>query len=97
MNGRKRQHQQITPRHPHHHRSSSLSLIGACLINIKIAYGKRYFPIYQNHYTVPVAISAHPMSDFIVNVSCKKKTAIINVKTILEILSTAATSVALPI
>ena len=32
---RKRQHQQITSRHPHHHRSSSNAWIGACLINIK--------------------------------------------------------------
>ena len=63
-----------------------------------MAYGKfrTLFSIYQTIIIVPVAISAHPMSDFIVNVSCKKKTANINVKTILN-LSTAATSVALPI
>ena len=54
----------------------------------------RYF--YHTIMIVPVAISAHPMSDFIVNVSCKKKKANINVKTMLN-LSTAATSVALPI
>ena len=42
---RKRKHQQITSRHPHHHRSSSHAWIGACLINIKNSVRKIPFAI----------------------------------------------------
>ena len=46
---RKRQHQQITSRHPHYHRSSSHAWIGVCLINIKNSVRK-----------IPYAISLFP-------------------------------------
>ena len=68
------------------------------ITSIKIAYGKfcTLFLYFHTIIIVPIAISAHPIKDFTVNVSCKKKKANTSVKTILN-LSTAATSVALPI
>ena len=51
--------------------------------------------IYHTIKIVPVAMSAQPMSDFTVNVSCKKINAKTKVKIMLS-LSTADTSVAFP-
>ena len=52
---RKRKHQQITSRYPHHHRSSSHAWIGTCLINIKNSVRKIPYAIFYlpNHYNCP--------------------------------------------